>query len=281
MPSRFPTIARDGFDRHILYEASVQAVDVDIALIRKIFRARNRRAPLRLREDFCGTALMACEWIRGHAEREAWGVDLDAPTLAWAREHRLPTLGERAGRLTLLQADVLEAETPPADVVAALNFSFMIFRERALLKRYFARVHASLAPGGLFLLDLFGGPHAQNVQSETKKIPRGRDAAGHAYPAFTYVWEQASFNAIDQEILCHIHFKGRALGHVRKAFTYHWRLWTLSELKDLLHECGFATADAYLEGWDDRTADSDGHLRLRKRYEGMDSWIAYLAAFRD
>ncbi len=281
MPNRFPRIDREGYDRHILYEASVQAVDVDIALIQKIFRARNQRAPLRLREDFCGTALMACEWIRGHAEREAWGVDLDAPTLGWARAHRLPTLGEHAGRLTLLRENVLAADTPPVDVVAALNFSFMIFRERALLKEYFARVHASLAPGGLFLLDLFGGPHAQNVQTETKKIPAGRDAAGHAYPAFTYVWEQAAFNAIDQAILCHIHFKGRAFGELRKAFTYAWRLWTITELKDILRECGFRTADAYLEGWDDRAGESDGKLRPRKRYTGMDSWIAYLAAFRD
>jgi SAM-dependent methyltransferase len=281
MANRFPSISREGYDRHILYEASVQAVDVDIELIHRLFRAKRKPKPLLLREDFCGTALMACEWIRSGPDRQAWGVDLDAPTLDWARAHRLPLLGNDAERLHLLQENVLTADTPPVDVVAALNFSYKIFRERELLKCYFRRVHDALTPGGLFLLDVFGGPQSQQVMTETKRIRRGKDPAGRTYPAFTYTWDQAAFNAIDQEIICHIHFSGGKLGKLRKAFTYHWRLWTLPELTDILTECGFTGIEAHLEGWDDDAGESDGKLRRRSRYEGMDSWIAYIAAFRD
>ena len=266
--------------RHILYEASVQGTDIDIALIERVSRHANGRTPRALREDFCGTALLACDWVRSDPEREAWGVDLHGPTLDWGRRHRLSTLGADAERAHLLEGNVLTVNTPPVDVVAALNFSYMIFRERAVMLDYFRAVHACLTPGGVFLLDLFGGPHAQNVMTETKNIPAGRDASGTPHPAFTYVWEQARFNAVNQEILCHIHFKGRNIVPIQKAFTYSWRLWSITEIRDLLHEAGFATVDNYFEGWSDAAGDTDGILRRRERYEGMDAWLAYLAAVK-
>lgn len=266
--------------KHILYEASVQGTEIDIKLIERIFRASTGRAPLTVREDFCGTALLACDWVRSHPRRRAWGVDLHGPTLDWGRKHRVATLGEDAERVALLKADVLTVQTPVVDAVAALNFSYMIFRERDTLLGYFRSVHETLAPGGVFLLDVFGGPHAQEVMTETKRIPAGCDRAGNAWPAFTYVWDQARFNAVNQEILCHIHFKGRNIAPIRKAFTYAWRLWSVNEIRDLLHEAGFAQVDAWFEGWSEAANDTDGILRKRKRYEGMTAWLAYLGAVK-
>lgn len=70
-------------DRHILYEASVQCVEADIDFFLRIFR-KTRSRPLRnLREDFCGTAALATDFIRRHKENRAVGVDLDQPTLDW------------------------------------------------------------------------------------------------------------------------------------------------------------------------------------------------------
>lgn len=266
-------------DPHILYEASVQGTDVDIALFEKIFRGRPKRTPLTLREDFCGTALLARDWVASRPDRHAWGIDLHRPTLDWARTRRLPTLDPDAlARIHLLEADVLHARTPPVDLVAALNFSYMIFRERATLLAYFRSVRQSLLDGGVFVLDLFGGPNSQKVMSEQKSIPAGKDIEGTPYPAFTYCWEQAKFNAVDQSILCHIHFKGRNIIPRTRAFTYAWRLWSITELRDLLHEAGFTAVDAYFEGWSDAHGSTDGHLRKRIRYEDMDAWVAYLAA---
>ena len=272
-------------DPHILYEASVQGTETDIAFIERVWRRHHpgKAVPLRLREDFCGTALLACEWVRAHSQheapREALGVDLHAPTLDWCRRHRRATL-PYPDRLTLHCADVLTVNTPPADVVAALNFSYLIFRERHQLRRYFQAVFKALVPGGLFLLDLFGGPNAQKTMTEEKQVPAGKDINGRPYPAFTYQWDQARFNAVDSHIRCHIHFSGKNIHPRKKAFTYAWRLWGLSEIRDLLHEVGFTTVDTYFEGWSDEHHATDGVFRRRTQYEDMDAWVAYLTAFR-
>jgi hypothetical protein len=268
-------------DRHVLYEASVQGTDVDIALFEKIFRKGPGRTPLTLREDFCGTALLARDWVASDPRRRAWGVDLHRPTLNWARNHRLSTLAaEDRERVLLLEENVLKVSAPNVDLIAALNFSYMIFRERATLLQYFRSVFKGLEEDGVFVLDLFGGPHAQQVMTEQKKIPAGRDVEGTPYPAFTYFWEQVRFNAVDQSILCHIHFKGRTLVPKTRAFTYSWRLWSITELRDVLSEAGFTRIDSYFEGWSDAHGTSDGVLRKRSRYEAMDAWVAYLAAYR-
>jgi len=263
--------------KHILYEASVQGTDVDIALFNRVYRKANGGLPLTLREDFCGTALLVRDWVLSRPDRRAWGVDLHRPTLDWARKHRLASLGGAAGRATLLEENVLTVQTPPVDLVAALNFSYMIFKERALMLRYFRSVRAGLAQNGIFVLDAFGGPHSQQVMMESKEIPAGRDVEGTPYPAFTYCWEQAAFNAVNQNILCHIHFRGKKLPPMEKTFTYDWRLWSITELRDLLHEAGFTRVDCYFEGWSDAHGASDGVLRKRSSYEGMDAWIVYLA----
>jgi len=264
--------------KHILYEASVQDTEIDINLIDRLTRRASGRKARTLREDFCGTAVLACAWAASRPDREAWGVDLHRPTLNWARKHRLSALGVDAERVHLLEEDVLTVNTDPVEVIAALNFSYMIFTERKSLKAYVQSVFDHLQPGGVFLLDLFGGPHAQEVMKEKKKIPAGTDFAGTDYPSFTYVWEQADFNAVDQRITCHIHFRGKKIVPLERAFTYHWRLWSITEITDLLHEVGFSTVDPYFEGWDEESESTDGDLKIRRRYEGMLAWICYLSA---
>ncbi len=263
-------------DKHVLYEASVQGTEIDIGLIARIYRRWNGRAPLTLREDFCGTGLLAYEWARSRADRRAWGVDLHGPTLAWSARHRRPCYAAESGRVELREENVLETGCPPVDVVAALNFSYMIFKDREVMKAYFTRVAEGLTAGGLFLLDLFGGPHSQDVMTESKEVPAGVDAEGVAYPAFTYVWDQAAFNAVDQNIVCHIHFRGKGIVPVERAFTYDWRLWSITEIRDLLLECGFEGIEPYFEGWSDAHGSTDGKLRLRREYREMSAWVAYL-----
>jgi cyclopropane fatty-acyl-phospholipid synthase-like methyltransferase len=267
-------------DKHILYEASVQDPGVDISLIERIFGKAGLPPPQTLREDFCGTAWLACAWVESDPEREAWGVDLDRPTLDWAEQHRRSALGGDAERVHLFCEDVLHFTGPNVDVVAALNFSYMIFKQRHVLKAYFQSVYDDLNDHGVFLLDVFGGPNAQDTMRESKEVPAGEDYQGTPYPDFKYVWDQASFNAVDQNIVCHIHFKGKEIESIRNAFTYDWRLWSITEITDLLHEVGFSRVDPYFEGWSDKDNDTDGVLRVRKRYEGMMAWISYLAAHK-
>ena len=267
--------------KHILYEASVQDTEVDLNLIDRMMEKSAGRKALTLREDFSGTSVLACAWVESDPQRESWGVDLHRPTLDWAKEHRLPMLGKDADRVHLLEENVLTAQTPLVDVVAALNFSYMIFKQRDQLKAYFQSVYNSLTPGGIFLLDMFGGPHAQEVMKEKKRVPAGEDYEGTPFPEFTYVWEQAEYNAVTQDICCHIHFRGKNIVPIKKAFSYEWRLWSLMEITDILREVGFADVDPYFEGWDDEAESTDGDLQIREKYEDMLAWICYISAAKE
>jgi len=267
-------------DKHILYEAAVQSVDADNAFFERVFRRRRGRAPRSFREDFCGTAALSCEFVRRHPENRAWGVDLHLPTLAWGRRHNLSQLGPESGRVTLLNRNVLHVRKPAVDLVAALNFSFNVFKTRETLGGYFRTVRESLNRDGVFVLDAFGGTESFDTLTEKRRVPASRRLDGSRVPAFTYVWEQASFNVVDNHIVCHIHFRFPDGSFRQRAFTYDWRLWSLPELTELLLEAGFRDPEVYLEGWDEDDDESDGIFRRRRRYDQMRGWVGYVVGYR-
>lgn len=268
-------------DRHALYEVAVQGVDWDLDFLERVWRYRHPgRRPRLFREDFCSTAALATAWVLRGRDREAWGVDLDPEPLAWAREHRLKYVRDAAARVHLVRGDVRQPRRPLVDVACALNFSWWVFHERADLVRYLRAARAGLKPGGVLVLNLFGGSTAEATQIErTRKRPaNGPD--GERLPAFTYVWEQARYNAADRRLLAHIHFelgKGRKL---TRAFTYDWRMYTLPELRDAVLEAGFLDYEVWSEGWNDREGEGNGTLYKRKMLENWDTWLAYAVATR-
>jgi SAM-dependent methyltransferase len=254
-------------DIHDLYEKSVQAVDVEVEFVRDTYRALRGRDPMSFREDFCGTASLACEWVRKGPRRHAIGVDFDADVLDWGRRHRASRLPETArARLKLLHDDVRSVDTEPVDIVGAFNFSYFCFKTRDEMRDYFGRVHSALKPGGLFFLDAFGGPDASDIVKEKTK-----------FDDFTYVWEQAEFEPVTGRILCHIHFKFPDGSKIKRAFTYDWRLWTLPELRELLAEAGFSKARVYWEG-DDGEGGGNGVFTEHATGEADPAWIAYIVA---
>ncbi|MDX1698799.1 MAG: class I SAM-dependent methyltransferase, partial [Thiohalobacterales bacterium] len=113
-------------DRHELYEKSVQDVASEYDFVSRTFRKLRGRRPRSVREDFCGTAAMCCEWVKRSKKNTAVGVDIDPEVLAWGREHNLAKLKPDAQmRVQLLQEDVCTVETSsPVDVVLAMNFSY-------------------------------------------------------------------------------------------------------------------------------------------------------------
>ncbi|MDE2460239.1 MAG: class I SAM-dependent methyltransferase [Gammaproteobacteria bacterium] len=255
-------------DRYALYQRAVQDPKWEMQFVERIFRERRGQAPRILREDFCGTALAACEWVRRSPKHRAVGVDLDAEVLAWARTHNVAKLAASAARrLTLIEADVLQAETVPADVLLAFNFSYWIFKERGTLKRYFERARRHLAPQGLFLLDAYGGYDAFREMRERQDFGR-----------FTYIWDQAEYDPVSGHTTCHIHFNFPDGSRLKRAFSYHWRLWTLPELRELLLEAGFSRVLVYLEGVDKISGEGNGVFSLAERGEADPAWIAYLVA---
>ena len=251
-------------DRHALYQQAVQDPEHEVTLVAKTFRRLCGRAPLTLREDFCGTALLAAHWVKGHPKRKALGVDLDAKTLAWGARHNVAPLGDEASRVTLLRQNVLDPVPGKYDVAVGLNYSYCVFRTRDELRRYFAGVRKSLVADGLFFIDIYGGTDSQT------ELVEPRNEGG-----FRYVWEQAEFNPIDNSVVNHIHFRFRDGTEMRKAFTYRWRLWQLVELTELMREAGFADARVYWEQ-EDEDGDGTGDFRPRRKARNDAGWNAYV-----
>lgn len=256
-------------DKHALYQEAVQCVEADIDFVERIFKKTRKRVPVSLKEDFCGTAAAAAEFVQRRKGNTAIGVDLDKDVLAWGEVHNRAPLGARAKDLTLHVGNVLDVRRPHVDVVLAMNFSYFLFRTRKELHAYFANMHASLHPDGMAVLDLYGGWEAQQSCWEERK----KDG-------FTYVWEQHAFNPIDSEAVNHIHFEFPDGSTMKRAFSYHWRLWTLREVTELLEEVGFRNVAVYWEGWDEEAEEGDGLFRKRRKAENCEGWIAYVTAER-
>ena len=249
-------------DKYVLYEKSVQDPDFEIKLFDKVYRRSGKKA-LNLREDFCGTAVLCARWVNGHADRVATGVDLDPEVLAWGREHHIDPLGDKARRVQLLQLDVLEPTRAKHDVIAALNFSYWVFKTRDVLRQYFTNARKRLAKDGVFVIDAYGGWESQEPMLEPRRIPGG----------FTYVWDQDGFDPISHDILNHIHFEFPDKTKLDRAFTYDWRFWTLPELQEVMREAGFADVEVW---WDDTDNDDDPVYRPRRHVTNHPGWVAYI-----
>lgn len=271
---RRATLTARTADKHALYEEAVQAPEAEIDFMSRVYRARHGRGPVRVREDFCGTAANSCEWVRRgglYSKNTAIGVDLDRPTLlVHSRRHTGTLTAAQRSRLTLVHANVLSPALARTrvDAVLALNFSYWVFKQRATMLAYFRRVRAALSRTGVFILDFFGG---SDVHSEVQDRRRCK--------GFTYVWDQAHYEPLSGDYTCHIHFEFRDGTALRRAFTYHWRLWTMPELRDLLHEAGFRDVETYAEGTT-RSGKGDGVFKKRDKHPCDRSFLAYLVAWR-
>lgn len=255
-------------DYHWLYQESVQSPEIQFEFFDRVYRERHGRLPRVLKEDFCGTALLAREWVLRRDSNIAIGVDLDAPTLRWGREHNLDTLeADQRKRVTLHRDNVLHVTRPKVEIVVALNFSYFIFHTRDTLREYFIAARKSLGPGGLFIGDIFGGWEAQKPMKERTR-----------YSGFTYVWDQTKFDPISNHAEFNIHFEFHNGGGIRRAFTYHWRLWSIPEITEILAEAGFDRVAIYWEEIDHSTGFGNSRFRRMTTARNAEGWIAFFVA---
>ena len=261
MPRRRRSLASRA-DRHELYQVAVQQPEADAAFIERAFRTRYARAPLSIREDFCGTGLVACAWVASRKDRTAFGVDLDPEPLAWGALHNQQALPEGARpRVQLVQADVRTVRLPKCEVVVAGNFSFCVFPTRPGLLGYLRAARRGLQDEGMLVLDVLGGAATQRDETEVVRREKG----------FVYVWEHKRFDPISYRSQYAIHFRFPDGSELRDAFTYDWRMWTIPELTELLEEAGFASVDVFWE-----MADV---FRRVTRAPADECWLAELVAF--
>jgi len=258
----------DKADRHDLYQKSVQNIEGEIDMIDQTFEELAGRKALTFREDFCGTANTSCEWVRRRPNNFSVGIDLDQEVLDWGQRHNVQQLPDSCQkRITLLKENVLTADVSPVDVLAAMNFSYQIFKTRATLKEYFQNAYKQLVEDGIFFIDAFGGYEAFREMEESTQ-----------YDNFTYVWDQHSYNPINGHITCIIHFRFPDGSKLKRAFVYDWRLWTLPEIRELLIEAGFSRVLVYWEGTDKKTGDGNDEYLPTEDGQADAGWICYLTA---
>jgi SAM-dependent methyltransferase len=261
-----PTMAEQA-DIHELYEESVQNVENEVEFLRTTFKELRGRTAYSFREDFCGTASLACEWAKQGPDYSAIGVDIDPSVLEWGREKRVGSLAaEEQARVSLIESDVQTVETPQVDILAAFNFSYWIFEERTQMVAYMRRCYEALQDDGILFMDMFGGPESFEETKEKTK-----------HDGFTYIWHQAEFYPVTNHMQCYIHFKFPDGSKIKRAFSYAWRLYTAPELRDMLFDAGFRNVTVYWEG-EDEDGEGNGEFTPSQTGEADLAWIAYIVA---
>lgn len=257
-------------DRHKLYELSVQCSESEIDFVDTTFKTIRKQNAKILREDFCGTANVCCDWVKRRKSNHAIGIDIDPEVLEWGQKHNLNKLtkAERE-RIQLINENVLSAQSEePVEIISAMNFSYWLFKSRSDLRHYFQSVHNALADNGVLFLDAYGGYDSfRDIKEKTKRKKH----------KFTYIWEQEKYEPISGELTCHIHFKFPDGSKLKKAFSYNWRLWTLPEIRELLDEVGFSKTTVYWQGFD-ADGDPDGDFKPVIEGGADPSWICYISA---
>ena len=260
-----PTIASLA-DPNLLYEQSVQCVEAEIDFIDQTFYRKRGRKAITLREDFCGTASIACEWVKRRNNNHAIAIDKDSKILTWAKKHNIAALTPAQNQhIKLMKSNVLKVTPSKTDISIAMNFSYYICKQRTQLINYFKSIRKCLTSDGILFLDAFGGAEAYTeMQEETQ------------HDDFTYIWEQKYYNPITNDIQCKIHFTFKDGSSLKDAFTYEWRLWSLPELQEALVEAKFKPT-IYWEGTDKNGAGNGVYTPSREG-DADPSWVAYIIA---
>jgi len=256
-------------DKHRVYELAVQSPEADIAVIQGIYQHYHHRAPGRLREDFCGTALTLCHWAAQGESFSGEGIDNDPDPLDWGKAHNLPTLGSGSARADLRLGDVRIASVLPPDVRCAFNFSYWVFRQRQQMLEYFVSAQRDLAADGILIMDVTGGSEYLSEEPYETEID-----------GFSVIWQQQNFSPIDHSADLTLRFRFADGSEIEPAYHYRWRVWSIPELTELLHAAGFSQVDIW---WQDEQEDeTEAGVGYHLESTGLNDacWVACIAALK-
>lgn len=246
-----------------LYRLAVQHPLAEVAFIEHAWQQTHGDVsePLLLREDFSGTCAVAAAWVASDLDRQAMAIEIDPQTAQWAAD----TFDDPD--LHIVVDDVVNIDGPMVDVTVSLNFSTLIYHDRNALLGYLNNARQSLNPGGLLIMELFGGPSTRSPSVQKRRIEP--DEGG--FEPFEYTWQQGAASGPDDRIACSIHFDLGGGNLLADAFVYDWRLWRPGQLIEAAIEAGFAQASLW---W----APPD----TRQRFMPVDGppededWVAYV-----
>lgn len=186
---------------------------------------RQNRASAGLIVDLgCGSGIAAEFW--GRAGYDVLGIDVSPAMIERARR--------RAPRAEFRVGSFLDADIPPCAAVTSIGecFSYLFDATRAdaRLQRLFRRVHAALAPGGLFMFDV---------------VTPGRVSGGGPRQSYRLADDWAVLVTAEEDrerrvLTRHITSFRRVGDHYRRAGeTHRLRLLDPREVADRLRRVGF------------------------------------------
>lgn len=259
-----------------LYEHCVQNIPMTLRMVEAMHATGSRAAPRTLHEDFSGSAAFAHAWCQSNPKRSALAIDMDPEAHADGTPH--PRLKRFTADLSRLPR--ITPAPSKADAIYAGNFATCELHTRDALVAYLTRARQRLAPGGVFVCDLYAGPGAWRTGSTRvihpplPELPKYRVA---------YTWHQREAdlisglvaNAIDFELL---NSRGVAVHELVNAFDYHWRLWSISEMRDAMAHAGFGEVDVYPDSPDAIDADGVAYLAPMDFLETKSSAVVYVCA---
>lgn len=253
-------------EKYRLYLESVQNPEHDIKFISKEYSALYGKNPLTLREDFCGTGMMACEWTKQSPKHKAFGIDLDMEPISYGVVNHWDDLSDdQKARMHYINGNVLSKYDFKSDIIVAFNFSYYLFKKRNDLLAYFKSVRNHLNKDGAFFIDLFGGTEARQELEEKVK-----------HKSHTYFWDCDSYNPLTSEVQYYIHFETKGVKY-EKVFSYDWRMWDARELLDILEDAGFSKTHIYWEGVA-KDGTGNGIFKKAKKADNCESWVTYICA---
>ena len=253
------------FDKYYYYRRAVQAPDTDVEFLRDTYKELRGKLPTTLREDFCGTFAISCEWVKLNDKFRAFGIDLDSEPIEYGMNHYATELTPpQRERLQIRQENVLSPKLPKVDIVAAMNFSHFIFRDRKTMTAYFKNCYETLNDNGCLISDCFGGSQCYEGNEENTD-----------HKDFIYYWHQENFDPVTNYADFHIHIKLKGKKKMEKCFSYPWRMWTIPELREMMMEAGFKKTHVYWEGTT-KSGEGDGVFTRTEKGEECQAWIAYV-----
>ena len=199
-------------------------------------------------------------------------------------------LGGRASEIEFVRGDVRivgPPEVPPADIISVLNFSILYWRKPKDLDSYLRHAAGALAPGGILVFNLFGGPAAVKPGTTRHRVtPTPRLPSEAPIPEFEYLWEVRSYDPTSKKLDCRIHFASADRGapertqEMRDAFRYDWRLWSVAELVRACTRAGFSDVQVWRHTYDPSKGAAGVFLGRvdPKSLRGLGSWTAYIVA---
>lgn len=261
-------------DRFDCYELCVQSP----RHVAGFLRAVHGNNPVKLREDFCGTAAVSGRWIEDARKRgeaaQAVAVDLDPECIARARR-----LVPREVRLVVGDSTSADAVEESCDVAFVGNFSIGYLRSRESLLRYLRLSRDRLARGGggfgggVFVCDTYGGASAFKLGSLTRKHPSRTGEFIH------YHWAHEAADPLTGMVVNSISFKverdGEIVQELPRAFVYEWRLWPVAELREAMVEAGFTSTEVHA---DCNLAPGEAPVPVNAPEELKEDWIVLVVA---